>query len=108
MLASWSPFGVHEAPPLVDFQMPPATPATHIRSLFLRSIRIARVRPPMLPGPSGDQPVVAVATAVCAACLLIISFLNDEKTGLVARSALAASSFDWMSIVSPSGVRDSA
>src|SRR5687768_11279969 len=51
MLMSRSPFGVQLAPESVDFQMPPATPAVHIRLFCVRWISSARERPPMLPGP---------------------------------------------------------
>ena len=36
MFTSRSPLGCQVAPPLVDFQMPPATPAVHISSFFVR------------------------------------------------------------------------
>src|SRR3954470_5647233 len=55
MLTNRSLFACHEAPASYDFQMPPATPAAHIRLFCSRWISSDRVRPPTLPGPSGCQ-----------------------------------------------------
>src|SRR5258706_9851488 len=49
---SRSSSGLHESPASVDFHTPPATPAAYITSGVFGSIKIERVRPPMLPGPS--------------------------------------------------------
>src|SRR5689334_9670327 len=51
MFWSKSPFGTQVAPPSVDFQIPPPTPAAHIVVGLPRSITNERVRPPTLPGP---------------------------------------------------------
>src|ERR1700755_1525648 len=53
MFAMKSLSGDHEAPPFVDFQTPPATPAAYIVWGLTGSMMMARVRPPTLPGPSG-------------------------------------------------------
>src|SRR3989304_8428049 len=53
--AGWairSASGAQVVPPFVVFHTPPATPAAYIVVGVVGSIRIARVRPPMLPGPS--------------------------------------------------------
>src|SRR6185312_6259306 len=55
MFARKSFSGVHELPPLVVFQMPPATAAAYITSGLIGSISRARVRPPTLPGPIDCQ-----------------------------------------------------
>src|SRR5262249_43400013 len=52
MFARKSSSGFHELPPLVVFQMPPATPAAYITSVLTGSMTNARVRPPTLPGPN--------------------------------------------------------
>src|ERR1051325_6448571 len=52
MFARKASSGSHDAPPLVVFQTPPATPAAYITSGLTGSITSARVRPPTLPGPS--------------------------------------------------------
>src|SRR5687768_1721543 len=53
MLARKSLSATHDVPPLVVFQMPPATAAAYITSGLTGSISKARVRPPTLPGPNG-------------------------------------------------------
>src|SRR5262247_1448338 len=58
MLLIKSAIGVHDCPPLVVFQTPPETPAAYITLASCGLIRIARVRPPILPGPSGVQVAV--------------------------------------------------
>src|SRR5919112_3340326 len=52
MFARKSFSGSHALPPLVVFQIPPATAAAYITSGLLGSISSARVRPPTLPGPN--------------------------------------------------------
>src|ERR1043166_1331844 len=52
MFARKSSSGSHDAPPLVVFQTPPATPAAYITSGVTGSMTNARVRPPTLPGPN--------------------------------------------------------
>src|SRR6266404_5661140 len=49
---SRSSSALHESPASVDFHTPPATPAAYMISGVFGSIKIERVRPPMLPGPS--------------------------------------------------------
>ena len=56
-IANISAIGVHCAPALVVFQIPPLTPAAYIVSGVVGLITKARVRPPILPGPNHDQPV---------------------------------------------------
>src|SRR5262245_29543855 len=63
-LAMESVSGTHDAPPLDLFQTPPTTPPAYIGVGVRGSIRMDRVLPPMLPGPSGDHE--PSATAVCA------------------------------------------
>ena len=63
------------APESVLFQMPPVTLPTHIVVVVVGCIRIARMRPPILPGPRDVQDVVEMpATAptglLCAACII--------------------------------------
>src|SRR5690348_10773361 len=41
---------------LVDFQTPPSTPPAHKMLVFEGCTRMARTRPPILPGPSQVQP----------------------------------------------------
>src|SRR5215211_7634119 len=55
MFARKSLSGNHDEPPLVVFQMPPATAAAYITSGLVGSMRSDRVRPPTLPGPSDCQ-----------------------------------------------------
>src|ERR1022692_3241205 len=51
-------------PPLVVFQIPPPTlPAYHV-DVVTESMTMARTRPPMLPGPSQVQLVVAIPAEV--------------------------------------------
>src|SRR4029450_8133984 len=50
-----SPNAIQDFPELVLFQTPPATPAAYITVGSTGLIKNARVRPPMLPGPSGVQ-----------------------------------------------------
>ena len=73
--------GAHAAPLLVVFQMPPPTlPANHVL-VVVGWIAMARVRPPMLPGPSqvhepGPMPAAdgeIVGPADCDACSRIAS-----------------------------------
>src|SRR5215813_10470724 len=52
MLARKSSSGAHVVPPLVVFQIPPATAAAYITSALVGSMSNARVRPPTLPGPN--------------------------------------------------------
>src|SRR5258706_10744536 len=54
-LGKRSPIGCHESPASVLFQTPPATPALYIMLGLAESIKNARVRPPMFPGPKGCQ-----------------------------------------------------
>src|SRR5262245_22949107 len=54
-LAISSSRGVQEVPELVVFQTPPAIPAAYIVAGVDGSMRIRRVLPPMLPGPSDVQ-----------------------------------------------------
>src|SRR5437016_3414121 len=51
-----SPVEIHDAPALVDLHTPPPAAEANIVFGFVGSMTIARVRPPMLPGPSGVQP----------------------------------------------------
>src|SRR5258708_3918785 len=53
--------GAQEAPPFVVFHTPPATPAAYIVVGVVGWISVARVRPPMLPGPSPVQAPRAAA-----------------------------------------------
>src|SRR6185437_932339 len=55
MLARKSSRGAQVVPPLVDFQIPPATAAAYITFGLFGSTNRARVRPPTLPGPSSCQ-----------------------------------------------------
>src|SRR6185503_17319777 len=55
MFARKSLSGAHELPPLVVFQIPPATAAAYITSGLAGSMSNARVRPPTLPGPNDCQ-----------------------------------------------------
>src|SRR5438874_5612504 len=57
-LAMKSARGAQVAPPLIVFQMPPATDPIHIILVLVGWMTIARVRPPMLPGPSHFQAAV--------------------------------------------------
>src|SRR5215472_13024159 len=49
--------GVHEAPPLSVLHTPPPTLPAHMVLGTVGCTTIARVRPPMLPGPIDTQPV---------------------------------------------------
>ena len=51
-LPMWSSSGYQLLPALSDRQTPPPTEPAYIRDGFVGWIRIARVRPPMLFGPS--------------------------------------------------------
>src|ERR1043165_7335137 len=55
MFARKSSSGSHDAPPLVVFQTPPATPAAYITLGLTGSMTNARGRPPTFPGPSDCQ-----------------------------------------------------
>src|ERR1035438_2676484 len=57
-LAMKSFSGNHAAPLLVVFQTPPSTPPHHMMLVDVGCTRIARTRPPILPGPSQVQPFV--------------------------------------------------
>src|SRR5215210_2432077 len=99
MLTSRSPFGCQLAPLLVDFQMPPATPAVHIRLFCVRWMSSARERPPMLPGPCGCQlPLSVLASVIKAVEDGEVNsegppdWLAVEYTGIWATSAAASSS----------------
>src|SRR5829696_9075667 len=52
MFARKSLRGAHDVPPLVVFQIPPATAAAYITLGSVGSMSSARVRPPTLPGPN--------------------------------------------------------
>ncbi|MBI3106687.1 MAG: hypothetical protein HYY95_14155 [Candidatus Rokubacteria bacterium] len=47
--------GTQAPPPSIVFHTPPATPAAYMVLELVGSMRMARVRPPILPGPSGVQ-----------------------------------------------------
>src|SRR6185369_14946008 len=55
MLARKSSSGADDVPPLVVFQIPPATAPAYIVSGLLGSMMSVRVRPPTLPGPNDCQ-----------------------------------------------------
>src|SRR5678816_995190 len=55
MFARKSSSGSHDAPALVVFQTPPATPAAYITSGLTGLMTNARVRPPTFPGPNDCQ-----------------------------------------------------
>src|SRR5690242_20380930 len=57
-----SPAADQDVPPVVVFQTPPAAPAAYIVPGELGSMTMARVRPPMLPGPRKLQVDSALAT----------------------------------------------
>jgi hypothetical protein len=104
MFTSRSALGCQLAPPSLDFQIPPATPAVHIRCGFLSWISSARERPPMLPGPSGCQ--------ACSVPLALLAALEPDSgtsvvcawyapsarwtTGISATASAASSSSDTL------------
>ena len=59
-------------PLLLDTNKPPETPPAHKRLLLVRSMQIARVRPPMLSGPNDsktielDVPFLRISDSICA------------------------------------------
>src|SRR5436190_10035291 len=55
MLGRKSAIGRQVRPASFDFHTPPATPAANIKFGWRRSMTRARVRPPILPGPSGSH-----------------------------------------------------
>src|ERR687896_1392611 len=113
MLTSRSPLGCQVAPLSVDFQMPPATPAVHIRLFCVRWMSSARERPPMFPGPSGCQEAPSVPLVLPAAVEEVsgAEVTCEEEppavkcTGIDAASSAAFSSSAVMAMGSPLGER---
>ncbi len=84
----------HEAPPSVDFQMPPVTLPAHMIFVSVGWIMMERTRPPMLPGPIHVQPALVIACGLfpCWARISLICWaaVNKPSAGILPFSSRQA------------------